>query len=148
MVIDAFYKSISEELLAFASAHHLTIWKFPDRAPMWMFHFLHPAGGFAWLQLYCAREPKSGEALRVSVSGTWYVDDHEKRLRRHYPHAVSFDVQPVSTDIVMCLTRQLDALLRCPATDLISSEYSYMPTGDGAGDDRVSDFELGLQVAV
>ena len=115
---------------------------------MWMFHFLHPAGGFAWLQLYCARELKSAELLRVSVYGSWYVDDHEKRLRRHYPHAESLDVQAVSKDIVMCLARQLEALLRCPATDLVPSGYSYVPTGDGAGDDRVSDFELSLRVAI
>jgi hypothetical protein len=147
-VIDVFYRSISEDLEAFAAARHLTIWKYPDRVPMWMFHFLHPAGGFGWLQLYCATELKRGEVLRLSVSGTWYVDDHEKRLRRHYPHAESFDVQPISKDIVMCLARQLEALLRCPATDLVPSEYSYVPTGDGAGNDRVSDFELSLRVAV
>lgn len=147
-VIQAFYTSISEDLESFASEHHLTIWKYPGRAPMWMFHFRHPAGGFAWLQLYCTRELKSDAVLRLSVSGTWYVDDHEKRLRRHYPHAESWEVQPISEDIVLCLARQLDRILRCPATDLVPAEYTYVPTGDGKGNELVSDFELSLRVPV
>ncbi len=146
--IDAFYRSISGDLEAFASAHHLTIWKYPGRTPTWMFHFLHPAGGFGWLQLYCARELKNDAVFRVSVYGTWYVDDHEKRLRRHYPHAENWEAQPIAQDIVLCLTRQLDRILSCPATDLVAAEYTYVLTGDGHGNELVSDFELSLRVPV
>jgi hypothetical protein len=144
----AFYKRISEDLEAFSRQHHLTIWKFPQRSSMWMFHFLHPAGGFAWLQLNCSRESKGVEPLRVWISGTWYVDDHEKRLRRHYPHAASFEAQPIAEDIVRCLARQLEAIVQCSAADLVPAEYTYVPTGDGAGNELLSDFELSLQLPV
>lgn len=146
--IDAFFESISEDLYAFASAHHLTIWKYPGRSPMWMFHFLHPMGGFAWLQLHCARELESSAELQLSVYGVWYIDDHERRVRRHYPHAERWGAQPIAGDILDCLARQLDKILSCPATHLVPAEYTYVPTGDGKGNERVSDFELGLRVPV
>jgi len=146
--IDAFFTSISEELEEFARQHHLTIWKYPGRGPMWVFHFLHPAGGFGSVQLYCVRELKTRDGLRVSISGNWYVDDHEKRLRRHYPHAETWEVQPISEEILPSLARQLDRIVRCPPEDLVPTQYTYVPTGDGQGNELVSDFELGLRVPV
>jgi hypothetical protein len=143
---DAFFKSISEDLEAFAWEHHLTIWKYPYRAPMWMFHFLHPKGGFAFLQLYCASNAKKRELVRVSVYGDWYMDDHENRLRRHYPHGESVEVRPASEEIVRCLAKQLEAIVACPVAELVAAEYSYVPTGDGRGNDLVSEFELSLRV--
>lgn len=148
VAVDAFYRNISADLEAFACEHHLTIWKYPHRAPMWMFHFLHPAGGFAWLQLYCANDLKNGEGIRAWISGNWYVDDHERRLRRHYPYGESLEVQPVSGAVVMYLAAQLEAIVRYAPADLVPTEYSYVPTGDGRGNDLVSDFELSLRVPV
>lgn len=144
----AFFRTISRDLEKFADGHHLTIWKYPYRASMWMFHFRHPSGGFAWVQLYCARQRNEAAELQVSISGAWYLDDHEKKLRRHYPHATTVQVQPVSEDILLCLARQLEVLLRGSPSTLVPTEDSYVPTGNGADCELVSDFELSLRVAV
>jgi hypothetical protein len=66
----------------------------------------------------------------------------------HYPHAAPVQVQPASGDIVLCLARQLAVLLRSSPSTLVPTEYAYVPTGNGADRELVSDFELSLRVAV
>jgi hypothetical protein len=137
----------ARDLESFAERHHLAVWRYPERAAAWMFHFLHPAGGFCWLQLYCVR-PKDASGLETRVSAHWYIDDHEKRLRWEYPYRESVEVGHNAEAIVSALESQLDILVRTPRTQLVPSEYSFVPTGDGRGDFFVSDFERGLRVPV
>ncbi len=112
-----------------------------------MFHFLHPAGGFCCLQLYCVRL-EEGAPLESWISTHWYIDDHEKKLRWEQPYRESVKTAPNVEAIVSALEGQLDILVRTPPTQLVPSEYSFVPTGDGHGDFFISDFERSLRVPV
>jgi hypothetical protein len=144
---DAAFRSWARDLKSFAERHHLAVWRYPGRAAAWMFHFLHPAGGFCWLQLYCVRQ-KEAAPLETWISAHWYIDDHEKKLRWEQPYRESIKTRSDAKAIVSALETQLDILVRTPRDQLVPREYSFAPTGDGRGDFFVSDFERSLRVAV
>ena len=144
---DAAFGRWMSDLQSFAERHQLTVWRYPHRAPAWVFHFLHPTGGFCFLQVHCVR-PKETCPLEAWVSTHWYIDDYEKGLRWEPPCRESAKVRDDAQAIVSVLESQLDILVRTPRTVLVPSEYTFVPAGDGRGDFFVSDFERGLRVPV
>jgi hypothetical protein len=143
----AAFERWARDLQLFAERHHLTVWRYPQRASTWMFHFLHPAGGFCFLQLHCVR-PKETYPLEAWVSAHWYIDDYEKGLRWEPPYRESVKAGDDVEAIVSTLEGQLDILVRTPRSELVPSACSFVPTGDGRGNFSASDFERGLRVPV
>lgn len=144
---DATFRIWARDLESFAERHHLAVWRYPGRAAVWMFHFLHPAGGFGSLQLSCVRQ-KEAAPLEAWISARWYIDDHEKELRWEQPYRESVKTAPNAGAIVAALEGELDTLVRTPRTKLVPNEQSFVPTGDGHGGFFVSDFERSLRVPV
>ena len=142
---DAVFRTWARDLESFAERHHLAVWRYPGRAAVWVFHFLHPEGGFCSLQLGCVR-PKETAPLEPLISSRWYIDDNEKKLRWERPYRESVRTALNAQAVVSALEKELSNLVRTSRTQLVPSEYGFVPTGDGQGDFFVSDFERALRV--
>ena len=142
---EAFFKTISPPLEDFARHHSLIIWKYPRHAPQWIFHFLHPLGGFASVTLNCDSVGKPPR-IRAAIQGQWYVDDHEQAIRRVSSLATLREVPPASEQIIAGLEDILSTVTAWPRSVLTVSPLDVSP--QEIADSKVlrSEFELSLRL--
>lgn len=139
-VAQAFLERIAPALESFADRHALTIWKYPHHQPLWMFHFLHPKGGFGWLQLSCDTFAKNPRSVRAWIQGGWSIDEHGRNCRLVSSMPSRKEIPPDIERIVEALGALLSSVIEWPTSSLVASDLA--PTAAQAG----SDFERSLRL--
>lgn len=136
----AFLERIAPAMESFAYRHSLTIWKYPHHQPIWMFHFLHPKGGFGWLQLYCDSFSNDPKSVRAWIQGEWYVDEHARNCRLVSSIPSRKEIEPDNERIVDALESLLSSVIEWPKSSLMASDLAL------ASGQTCSDFELSLRI--
>ena len=135
-----FLERMAPALENFAYRHSLTIRKYPHHQPIWMFHFLHPKGGFGWLQLYCDTFSNAPESVRAWIQGEWYIDEHDRNCRLVSSTPSRKEIEPDVERIVDALELLLSSVIEWPKSSLIASDVAL------ASDQAGSEFELSLRL--
>jgi hypothetical protein len=133
------FEKLSPALLAFASRHSLLVRKYYQNQPMWTFHFLHPKGGFAMIQIHA--KPVTGNLFKSAVASHWWIDDDQKSVR------LSLSTKPMPLDatqsheVTPALERALSHLLELTPADMSSTSQTTPRKRDKSGNAVFSEFE-------
>jgi hypothetical protein len=133
------FEELAPTLTTFASRHSLLVRKYYHKEPMWSFHFLHPKGGFAMVQIDAHR--LNAESFSGSVASNWWVDDHEKCLRSLMSTKPERFVASQPDDVLPALEGALIYLLAQTQAALTRTSQAMPRRRDKGGNFVFSDFE-------
>jgi hypothetical protein len=133
------FERLAPALLGFASRHSLLVRKYYHNQPMWAFHFLHPKGGFASIQIHAASV--GDKSFKATVASHWWIDDEKERKRS------SLSTKPASfqatqpEEVIPVLEKALAHILERTQVELSSSSQTTVRRQDKEGKYVYSEFE-------
>jgi hypothetical protein len=96
-IASRFFESFAATLNEYADRRQLAIRRYQQNQPIWMFHFLHPKGGFGAVQLTYSRLVGEDQG-RPFICAHWH-DDNEETLMRHLHESTAPELMEADTGI-------------------------------------------------
>ena len=138
----AFFDGMRRQLEDFAERHDLTIQRYPQNQPIWLFMFLHPKGGRGALQLTCATPLCAATEPKPWLSAHWHKDDDGNGIRRAYPSSPPREIEGLAAKAVVdALELKLGEVRGWDSQALTVTSPLSSRRGNAAGQARLGEIE-------